>query len=132
MNSLYSSIAQKFFNLIDQKKYHELSELCHKDFIFYSSIDTPLSFSEFIRQERDNMDPFPDFKMEVHELFEKDNKVAVYFTFEGEQKSPFLGIPATGNRVRISVMAMLTFKDGLIIENRSHYNALDMIQQLKV
>ncbi|QNK60450.1 ester cyclase [Paenibacillus sp. PAMC21692] len=57
--------------------------------------------------------------------------VAVYFIFEGEHTGiPFFSVPATGKKVRFSLMMMLRIEKGKIIEKRSHVDVHDILWQL--
>ena len=76
------------------------------------------------------MDAFPGFTMRIHEIFARDDKVACYLIFEGVQTREFLGHPASGRKVRFSLMFMITLKDGKYIEKRAHYNTADILRQL--
>ena len=113
---------KKFYRLIEENKYDEVKNLCHPDFKFYSQVDTPLNSEQFIVQEKGHMDAFPGFTMRIHEIFARDDKVACYLIFEGVQTREFLGHPASGRKVRFSLMFMITLKDGKYIEKRAHYN----------
>ncbi|MDD8441853.1 ester cyclase [Escherichia coli] len=53
-----------------------------------------------------------------------------YLIFEGVQTREFLGHPASGRKVRFSLMFMITLKDGKYIEKRAHYNTADILRQL--
>ncbi|MCW6015681.1 ester cyclase [Serratia marcescens] len=121
---------QKFYRLIEENKYDEVKKLCHPDFKFYSQVDTPMNSEQFIVQEKGHMDAFPGFTMRIHEIFARDDKVACYLIFEGVQSREFLGYPASGRKVRFSLMFMITLKDGKYIEKRAHYNTADIIRQL--
>ncbi|HCJ6029687.1 TPA: ester cyclase, partial [Escherichia coli] len=46
------------------------------------------------------------------------------------QTREFLGHPASGRKVRFSLMFMITLKDGKYIEKRAHYNTADILRQL--
>ena len=114
--------------LIEENKYDEVKNLCHPDFKFYSQVDTPLNSEQFIVQEKGHMDAFPGFTMRIHEIFARDDKVACYLIFEGVQTREFLGHPASGRKVRFSLMFMITLKDGKYIEKRAHYNTADILR----
>lgn len=120
----------EFYRLIEANEYDKAKELCHPDFKFYSSINSPLNADEFITQEKGHMDAFPDFKMTIGEIFAKQDKVAAYLTFSGLQSKAYLGLQPTHRSVYFSLMVMLTFKDGKVIENRAHYNGQDIMKQL--
>ncbi|HGE9788368.1 TPA: ester cyclase, partial [Salmonella enterica subsp. enterica serovar Panama] len=119
---------KKFYRLIEENKYDEVKNLCHPDFKFYSQVDTPLNSEQFIVQEKGHMDAFPGFTMRIHEIFARDDKVACYLIFEGVQTREFLGHPASGRKVRFSLMFMITLKDGKYIEKRAHYNTADILR----
>lgn len=116
--------------LIEENEYDKVKELCHPDFKFYSSINSPLNADDFVTQEKGHMDAFPGFKMTVLETFAKEDKVAAYLTFSGVQSKAYLGLQPTHRSVYFSFMVMLTFKDGEVIENHSHYNGQDIMKQL--
>ncbi|EOL9123195.1 ester cyclase [Enterobacter ludwigii] len=120
----------EFYRLIEANEYDKAKELCHPDFKFYSSINSPLNADEFITQEKGHMDAFPGFKMTIVETFAKQDKVAAYLTFSGLQSKAYLGLQPTHRSVYFSLMVMLTFKDGKVIENRAHYNGQDIMKQL--
>jgi predicted ester cyclase len=55
----------------------------------------------------------------------------VYFIFEGVHTGiPFLSVPATGKRIRFSLIMLLRIEDGKIIEKRSHVDVHDILRQL--
>ena len=35
-------IVQRFYELVEQENYAEAKKLCHKDFVFYFQMDTPI------------------------------------------------------------------------------------------
>ena len=126
------AIVKEFYRLIEENKYDKVKELCHKDFVFYSQIDTPLDAAGFIRQEKGHMDAFPGFTMRIHEMFAEGDQVACYLIFEGVQAKEFLGVAPTNKKVRFSLMFLLTLKDGKFIQKRAHYNTADILKQLGV
>ncbi|MFC0471081.1 ester cyclase [Halalkalibacter kiskunsagensis] len=59
--------------------------------------------------------------MLVKAIMSEGDQVPVYLIFESTHTGfPFLGISATGKKVRFSLMMMLRIADGKIIEKRSH------------
>jgi len=75
---------------------------------------------------------FPDFAMEVEDMVAYGDKAAVRWrataTFTGEGK--FEGLTATGARVTLEGLDLLTIEDGLIVENRAYTNATELARQL--
>ena len=75
---------------------------------------------------------FPDFRMEVADMVAYGDKAAVRWTatgtFTGEGK--FEGLTATGARVELEGLDLLTIEDGKIVENRAYTNAMEMARQM--
>lgn len=73
---------------------------------------------------------FPDLRVTIHEQIAEDDRVMTRKTFEGTHGGPFMGIPATGNKIAFSVIDILTFGDGKIREHRLILDQLSLLQQL--
>ncbi|MGO2075478.1 ester cyclase (plasmid) [Pseudoalteromonas sp. KG3] len=125
-----ADLVTRFYQLIEDNNYAALKEICHEDFRFYSQLDTPLDIDGFLAQEKGNMDGFPGFTFRIHEMFVQNDKVACYLIFEGVNSAAMHGVAPTNNSVRFSLMAMLTIKDGKVIEKRVHLNDADIQKQL--
>ncbi len=123
-------LVTRFYQLIEENDYVAVQTLCHDDFTFYSQVDTPLDLAGFLAQEKGNMDAFPGFTFRIHEIFAEGDKVACYMIFEGVNTAPMHQTPPTNNKLRFSLMMLLTIKDGKILEKRAHLNDADIIKQL--
>ena len=75
---------------------------------------------------------FPDFAMEVADMVAYGDKAAVRWTATGTFTGPgkFEGLTATGSRVELEGLDLLTISDGLIVENRAYTNAMEMARQM--
>lgn len=125
-------LVRRFYETIEQENYEALNEFCHKDFVFYSQIDTSFSGVEgLVESEKKNFDAFPGFKMPIKAMVAEGDQVAVYFVFEGTHTGiSFGGIAATGKNVKFSLMMLLKIVDGKIIEKRAHFDRYDILKQL--
>ena len=57
-------IVQRFYELVEQENYAEAKKLCHKDFVFYFQMDTPIYGADgFVESERKNFSAFGHFTM---------------------------------------------------------------------
>jgi predicted ester cyclase len=124
-------LVKLFYQYIEQNDYDAAAALCHEQFRFYSQVDTPLDLNGFLAQEKGNMDGYPGFTFRIEEIFAHDDKVACYMIFEGVQSAPMHDLQPTHNKVRFSLMMLLTIKDGKIIEKRAHFNEADVMKQLQ-
>jgi steroid delta-isomerase-like uncharacterized protein len=59
---------------------------------------------------------FPDVHIQPEEVVVQDNRVAMVWVGEGTHLGHWMNIPATGRRVIVRGMAMLTIEGGLIIK----------------
>jgi steroid delta-isomerase-like uncharacterized protein len=125
-------LVQKFYDAINREDFAALDDLCHKDFVFYSQVDTPkLGVEGFVNSEKSAFDGFESFRFPVELMVAEDDKVAVYLIFEGKnQRRATMGAEPHGKDVRISVFCLLTIKDGKIIEKRAHFDVADVRTQL--
>jgi len=125
-------LVHRFYEMIEKENYEALKDFCHKDFVFYPQVDTPLVGAEgLIESEKKNFDAFPGFQMPIKAIMAEADQVAVYFIFEGKHTGiPYLGISATGKTVKFSLMMLLRITDGKIIEKRSHVDVHDIVRQL--
>lgn len=57
---------------------------------------------------------FPDLTCTVHDRIAEGDRVVDFFTLEGTPQGEFLGIPATGKRVKYDGMHIFLFADGRI------------------
>ncbi|AEI42359.1 ester cyclase [Paenibacillus mucilaginosus] len=122
----------QFYEAIQQENYDALKEFCHPDFVFYTQVDTPFyGVQGLVESEKKNFDAFPGFKMPIQAMMVEGDQVAVYFIFEGEHTGiPLFSVPATGKKVRFSLMMLLRIENGKIIEKRSHVDVHDVLRQL--
>lgn len=128
------ALVTRFYDLLQQQNYDQIAEVCHEDFTFQSQIDTPYHGpAGLIAAEKKNFEAFPDFQFPIKALFVQGDEAATYMTFEGTHTGgEYAGVPATGRRIRISIMQYLRIKDGKIIEKRAHIDKYDILKQLGV
>lgn len=125
------ALVRHFYGALGREDYEELAKLFHKDFVFYSQVETPHpGGDEFIASERKNFDAFKGFKFPIVRMVAEGDQVAAYLVFEGRQSSEWHGIPARGARLSFSLFSLLRIKDGKIIEKRAHFDVNDIVRQL--
>ena len=126
------NLVQRFYDAINREDFDALDELCHKDFVFYSQVDTPKpGVSGFVDSEKPAFEAFESFKFPLELMVAEGDKVAAYLTVEARnQLRPIMGADPRGKSCRISLFALLTIKDGKIIEKRAHFDVADLRRQL--
>ena len=73
---------------------------------------------------------FPDFSMKVEDLVTDSDKVWGRMTARGTQKGQFGPMPPTDKKFEISVIDIMRFKDGKLIEHWGVADRLALMEQL--
>lgn len=73
---------------------------------------------------------FPDVRQEIGNLLVDGDSAVYRTTIQGTHTGDFLGMPATGRKVRLNDFTLLRFGNGLIEERWYETNLLEMMQQL--
>ena len=73
---------------------------------------------------------FPDFSMVIEDLVVKDDKVWGRMTARGTQKGQFGPMPPTGKKIEITVIDIMRFKEGKLIEHWGVPDRLSAMEQL--
>ena len=125
-------LVRRFYAAIEKGDFDALHEMVHDDFVFYSQIDTPKpGVQGLMESEKPSFDAFDSFIFPIDTLVAEGDKVAAYMRFEGTgYRTDSFGVPPRGQNVRISLMMLLTFKDGKIVEKRAHFDTGDVMRQL--
>ncbi|MCZ7497383.1 ester cyclase (plasmid) [Aminobacter sp. SR38] len=125
-------LVQQFYDAINREKFEELDALCHKDFVFYSQVDTPKpGVAGFVNSEKSAFDAFKSFRFPLELMVAEGDRVAAYLIFEAkDQTLPTMGAEPHGKSCRISVFCLLTIKEGKIFEKRAHFDVADIRRQL--
>jgi len=125
-------MVRRFYAAIENGDFDALHDMVHKDFVFYNQVDVPRPGVEgLVNAEKKNFEAFESFKFPIETLVAEGDKVAAYMLFEGKgYRSDVFGVPASGKDVRISLMMLLTFKEGKISEKRAHFDVGDIRRQL--
>ena len=73
---------------------------------------------------------FPDIQWTVEEAVAEGEKVVSRFCWTGTHRGEFLGIPATGNSVKVWGVVIDLVRDGLLSESRIIIDTVGLLQQL--
>jgi len=120
------AVVSAFYAALERADFAALGQYCHKDFVFYSQVDTPKpGVDGFIASERAFFEECTDWKMPIHHMVAEGDKVVAYLIFQG------MYVP-TQRHLRFSLLMLLTLKDGLLIEKRAHFDPLEIGQQAGV
>jgi steroid delta-isomerase-like uncharacterized protein len=89
-----------------------------------------MSNEEVMAEKKIFREGFPDLEFNIIELVAVGDLVVSRYIVRGTHKGTFQGVPATGNKVEISVMNWCHLRDGKIVTEREEYDTLSFMQQL--
>jgi predicted ester cyclase len=102
------------------------------DYAYYSPSGNakPMSRDEVDVNFKTMKKGFPDLRYTIEELFAEGDKLMARFSFIGTHQGEFMGIPATGNRIKTSGLLISVIKNGKFVEDREEADGLGLMQQL--
>jgi steroid delta-isomerase-like uncharacterized protein len=110
-----------------------LAALHTHDSTLESVMGPPLSGRADIEQfYRRLFEAFPDFDFQPVELIVDGSRAVQVATFEGTHSGTFMGMPATGRRVRVPGVFLFTIRDAEIARLRSVYDFTGLLVQAGV
>jgi steroid delta-isomerase-like uncharacterized protein len=73
---------------------------------------------------------FPDVQNTIEDIIAEGNTVVARVTIRATHTGEFMGIPPTGRKIETSVIDILRFKDGVVVEHWAQVDQLTMLRQL--
>lgn len=73
---------------------------------------------------------FPDLRWDVQETVVEADRVASFSFWTGTHQGEFLGIPATGRRVKVEAWNLDRFQNGQLTESRVMMDVMGLLTQL--
>ena len=134
------AICHRFFEeVLNKKDMAVLDEIVHSDFIdnnpyapaIKRKINEPLSGKEGLKQYfSSTKSSFSDWHFTIEDIIAEGDKVVLRFVYSAIHQGEFLGIPATGKRVKFTGVYILRLADCKIIEKWVNPDLLLMMQQI--
>ena len=72
----------------------------------------------------------PDMRYTVEDMIAEGDKVVDRLTWQATHQGPFMGIPPTGNRLRVTEIHINRIAEGRIVERWAQPDLLGLMQQL--
>ena len=121
-------LVERFYEeVVNQRRLETIDELLSKDFVHNGERrgrdGQRRTYEEFFTG-------FPDLKSEVVEIFAAGDSVAVHRRWSGKHEGTFQGVAPTGRSVEFESTAILSVRDGQIVEYRGVVDLLGLMQQL--
>ena len=75
---------------------------------------------------------YPDLHLTVDDLITEGDKVVVRWNARGTNKGELMGMPPTGKQITLTGISILAIAGGKVVEQRTNWDTLGMLQQLGV
>ena len=124
---------RRIFDLMDQKQMDAVRELLAPECTAVMGGNPPMDAHAWLGMSEMFYSAFPDGKHTIEEAHDVGiDRVTLRGFFEGTHRSDFMGIPATGKRIRITFMNLDRFAGGKLAEHRAEVDMMGLMQQLGV
>jgi len=125
-------IVSKWIEEVNVNNFEELyEELFTKEFKHYvPSNAQPRSYQEYKENGKQIYSAFHNLSHTIEELIAKDNKVIARMTARAIHGGDFYGLPASGNKLEWSAIAIFELSDGKIVARWEEVNLLELYKQM--
>jgi steroid delta-isomerase-like uncharacterized protein len=122
------ALRQQWLDYINAKDIDAAIELLHPEFVSHAPGRDDI---EGVRQWFNMLfTAFPDMNSTTQVLFTDGDKAVHSIRVEGTHTGTFMGIPSTGKRASWTLIDIVRFADGKMIEHWNETDTLGMMQQL--
>jgi len=134
----HKEIAKQFYEAFAKNDWEKMESLLARNYgvqdsnvIFDSSYSKYDAFSKNLNvRARALHSALPDFKLQIIEMVEEEDKVLVRLQIQGIQRGSFLGVEATDKPIVIKVFTILTIEEGKITHLNEIWNELGVMKQM--
>lgn len=123
------SLMRRFVDVSGDKDQTRVKALLAPDFVIHQA-DGPHNQEEFLQHLNYFLTAFSDTHFTVEEQIAEGDRVVTRGTWSGIHSGDFQGVPPTGKKIAISAVLFDRIVDGQIVEHRSQFDMLGMMQQL--
>ena len=123
------TIVRRFLEASVQSDPSALKELLPSDFLAHIP-SGPTGREGFIQHNSVFTNAFSDKQFVVEDLIAEGDKVVALATWKGVHSAAFMGVPPTGKQISVSATLIERFKDGKLVEHKSLFDTMGMMQQL--
>ncbi len=108
-----------------------IDELCHPGLVDHNPApDHERTLAGFKQKVAGFKAIFPDLKEELQDIIASGDTVATRWVVTGSQQQELMGIPASGQTIRVEGMNFYRLKDGRVTDIWTQFDGVAMMQQL--
>jgi steroid delta-isomerase-like uncharacterized protein len=105
-------------------------DLYSDDVVFGGVSPEPMDKAGVVAFHENFYAAFPGVQAQVLDLIESGDKLGARLLLSGSHQGEFLGVPASGNDVRLAITTLLTMRDGKCVERWSTADMLGLLIQV--
>ena len=105
-------------------------DLYSDDVVFGGVSQEPMDKAGVVAFRENFYAAFPGIQAQVLDLIESGDKLGARLLLSGSHQGEFLGAPASGNDVQLSITTLLTMRDGKCVERWSTADMLGLLIQV--
>ena len=124
MKTLYEQV-------VNQKNVEKIDELLVDGFVEHERQPDQPEGKAGVKEYFNSLhSAFPDIKFTVNDMVAADDKVWSYITITGTHKGTFMGVEATGNKIKTETVDIVRFENGKAAEHWGVTDTGKMMQQM--
>ena len=127
-------LIKKFTELLNNKKFSELSSVMKSDFRRHSKATTDMpelsSLDDFIKLQKEFLSSFSDQKVTIKKIIAEGDLVAVYAIYSGINDGPLPPFPATNKYAELNFMGIFRIENDKIAEMWVEWDNISFLKQL--
>ena len=110
-----------------------IDELCHPGLVDHNPApDHEPTLAGFKQKVAGFKAIFPDLEEDLQDIIASGDTVATRWVLTGSQQQEFMGIPASGQAIKIDGMNFYRLRDGRVTDIWTQFDGVGMLQQLGV
>ena len=128
-------LVRSFVSTVNNRTYDVFDDIVRSDFVRHCQATPQVnvrSLEEFKAFVLQDLETFPDGRVEMTQLIAEGDRVAYYGTYRGTQKGPMGPFAATGNEVELDMAGVFRIEDGKIAELWITWDNLAVFSQLGI
>jgi steroid delta-isomerase-like uncharacterized protein len=126
------AIVLRHLEVFNEGKLELVDEMISPDWVYRGPAGEFRGPQGFRRMVTATRSALPDIHYEWDEMIAEGDTVAARFTMTATHTGPFMGIPPTGKKIRLTGAFFYSFKDGKEVEDIPFGDMLSLYQQLGV
>jgi predicted ester cyclase len=128
MNEDPKTVAQRFYDILNEGALERLDEICAADIKGHAGAGADLI--ELKRAIGSLLEAFPGLQATPRHVLKDGDLVSTWVTYEGAHQGSYAGVAGTGRRVRFMAWDLFRVRDGHIVEITQACDLFTLMNQI--